>query len=201
MIANSSMAMVSDYVRENELASGLRYCHRQLDANARKAFEALAYSYSVTEVLIAKGIVGIEELDRRRHAAIQRLAERYQQEQIGVYIGDQVGDKYCLGEHEVAVDCEARHPICRAVCCKLEFALSTQDIEEGIVRWNLGEPYLNRKGESGRCVHLDLETYKCTVYENRPSVCRSYNCRNDERIWLDFEKRVINPAMFQSEPT
>ena len=27
----------------------------------------------------------------------------------------------------------------------------------------------------------------------RPRVCRSYDCRSDERIWLDYEKRIPAP--------
>jgi phosphatidylglycerol---prolipoprotein diacylglyceryl transferase len=29
-------------------------------------------------------------------------------------------------------------------------------------------------------------------------VCRSYDCRQDKRIWLDFEKRVINPRIYET---
>lgn len=201
MIANKDSAMMPNaHIDEGEFVDGLLYCHYQLNANALKLFEALAYSYSLIEILIAKGIVGIEELDQRKNAVAQRLAERFEQERIGTQIYDGEKDKYNLKEQEVIIDCASRLPICRGACCRLEFALSAQDIKEGIVRWNLGQPYVNRKAEHGHCVHWDPKTFKCTVYEHRPAICRSYNCRHDERIWLDFENCVINPALFQSEP-
>jgi hypothetical protein len=35
------------------------------------------------------------------------------------------------------------------------------------------------------------------VWQQRPIPCRGYDCRKDERIWLDFEKRIINPDFDQ----
>jgi Fe-S-cluster containining protein len=186
-------------IEKSEFVDGLLYCHYQMNANASKLFEALAYSYSLMELLISKGIIGIEELDQRKETVAKRLAERFQQEQIGVRMHDDGADKYNLAEQEVVIDCESRWPICKAVCCRLQFPLSPQDVSEGIVRWNLGQPYMNRKGQTGHCVHLDLESCRCAVYEHRPAICRGYSCANDKRIWLDFEKRVINPAIFEDE--
>jgi len=200
MVATQTKAIIPTLqAEESEFIDGLLYCHYQLNANASKLFEALAYSYSLIEVLIAKGIIGIEELNQRKDAVAQRIAEQFQQEQIGVRMYDKGTDKYNLKEQECIVDCESRRPICRAICCKLEFPLSPQDVAEGIVRWKLGQPYMNRKGESGHCVHLDLGTCRCTVYEHRPAICRSYSCGNDKRIWLDFEKCIINPAIFEDK--
>lgn len=184
-------------IEKSELVDGLLFCHYQLNASATKLFEALSYSYALMEVLIAKGIVGIEEVNQRKDAVSQRLAEQFQEEQIGVRMLEADSDKYNLEGGETIIDCEARWPICKAVCCKLQFPLSPQDIAEGIVRWNLGAPYMNRKGDTGHCVHLDLESCRCGVYENRPAICRGYSCANDDRIWLDFEKRIINPAIFE----
>lgn len=201
MIADKDSAMMPNaHIDEGEFVDGLLYCHYQLDANALKLFEALAYSYSLIEILIAKGIVGIEELEQRKEAAAQRLAERFQREQVGTRMYNEEGDKYNLKEQEITIDCASRLPICRGACCRLEFTLSAQDVEEGIVRWNLGQPYMNRKADNGHCVHWDPKTFNCTVYEHRPAICRSYDCRHDERIWTDFENRIINPALFQSEP-
>ncbi len=199
MVADETGAANGRQVSEGDLLTGLRFCHRQLSANAIKCFEALSYSYSVVELLIAKGIIGIEELEQRKSAAAERLGERFQQEQIGVRIGGPAGDKYELGEQEVAIDCASRYPICHAVCCRLEFALTVQDIEEGVVRWDLGRPYLSRKGDDGYCVHLDRETFRCTIYEQRPAICRTYDCRHDERIWLDYEKGLLNPQARSGE--
>ena len=101
-------------------------------------------------------------------------------------------DKYTF-EGTPPIDCAERVSICHAACCRLPFALSKQDVHEGIVRWNLGQPYMIDHGDDGYCSHLDHGTCACTIYANRPVPCRGFDCRSDQRIWLDFEARVANP--------
>jgi hypothetical protein len=36
-----------------------------------------------------------------------------------------------------------------------------------------------------------------TEWQQRPIPCRGYDCREDERIWLDFENGIINPDLEQ----
>jgi len=66
-------------------------------------------------------------------------------------------DKYTF-KHEVQVDCQSRLHICKAVCCRFPFALSRQDVEEGIINWEFGRSYLIANGKDGDCVHLDGRT-------------------------------------------
>jgi Fe-S-cluster containining protein len=96
-------------------------------------------------------------------------------------------DKYALPPGP-AIDCDARLPLCRAACCHLSFALSRQDLDEGVVRWSPREPYLIRRRADKSCVHLSA--LHCSIYAQRPAVCRKYDCRNDRRIWLDFDARI-----------
>jgi Fe-S-cluster containining protein len=102
-------------------------------------------------------------------------------------------DKYTF-DKEADVDCESRLDTCKAICGKLPFALSKQDIEEGISRWGFGRPYLIAHGEDGYCVHLDRKTFKCKVREHRAVPCRGFDCRNNEQwhVWADYEKKIIN---------
>lgn len=68
------------------------------------------------------------------------------------------------------------------------------------MRWDLvGQPYLIDRGKDGYCSHLDRNTFGCTVYENRPVSCRAFDCRQDKRIWLDFEDMEINTDINQSD--
>jgi Fe-S-cluster containining protein len=91
----------------------------------------------------------------------------------------------------VDVPCDELIPICEARCCKLSFALSTEDLDEGLIRWDYGQPYLIRqRGSDGYCVHNNPSNHGCTVHEFRPRVCRAYDCRKDTRIWEDFENRI-----------
>jgi hypothetical protein len=33
------------------------------------------------------------------------------------------------------------------------------------------------------------------IYLQRPVPCRAYDCRDDKRIWTDFEKKVVSPEL------
>jgi len=85
--------------------------------------------------------------------------------------------------------------LCHARCCKLTFTLSTADLDEGVIRWDYGQPYLiKQRASDNRCVHNDPDTHFCTVHEFRPRVCRKYDCSKDERIWIDFENKIPRPS-------
>ena len=76
----------------------------------------------------------------------------------------------------------------------LPFALSRQDVEEGIIRWDFGRPYVIAHDADGYCIHLDRKSYRCKEYEHRPVPCRGFDCRDSEKwqMWQDYEKMIIN---------
>ena len=187
----------SHHIETKEMVEGFLYSYRQLDASLTRVYEASVHLYSLIELLISKGIIGIEELEEGKKIAGKRLEESYKKAGIGVRLQQTETDKYEVSE-EIQIDCESRMHICRAACCRLSFSLSTQDIYEGI-RWDLGNPFMNVIGESGYCVHLQPDVLRCTIYEQRPAICRKYDCRNDQRIWLDFDKMVINPNLYREK--
>ncbi len=92
----------------------------------------------------------------------------------------------------VRVNCAERMHICHAVCCKLNFALTPEEVDAGKARWDLGFPYMIRHGSNGYCIHNDTATGRCSVYADRPGVCHRYDCTNDPRIWKDFDNMVLN---------
>ena len=101
-------------------------------------------------------------------------------------------DKYEVTPSEIP--CAELLAICEARCCKLTFALSTADLDEGVIRWDYGQPYLIRQRASDAyCVHNDPATRGCSVHHFRPRVCRQYDCRKDERIWASYEQRTLAP--------
>jgi Fe-S-cluster containining protein len=177
-----------------EIIEGFLNSYRQLDAGLTRVYEASAHIYSLIELLLAKGIIGIEELEERKKIIEKRLEDSYKKAKIGVRLQQNEVDKYKITE-EVKIDCENRKHICRAACCRLTYSLSVQDIYEGI-RWDLGKPFLNARGPNGYCVHLRPDVLECSIYEQRSASCRNYDCRNDKRIWLDFDKMVINPQLY-----
>jgi Fe-S-cluster containining protein len=71
--------------------------------------------------------------------------------------------------------------------------LSRRDIEEGELAWEIDRPYRLSHDADGYCSHLGREDARCQRYEYRPATCRSYTCRDDRRVWLDFEARIPAP--------
>lgn len=101
-------------------------------------------------------------------------------------------EKDTISVPTVPVNCEERLPICKAVCCKLNFALSPEEVESRELKWELGHPYFIRHEKSGYCTHLNEAKQCCGVYNKRPSVCKNYSCENDERIWENFSEMKLN---------
>jgi hypothetical protein len=154
--------------------------HRLVQADLSATLKALI------ETLVTSGAMVPEQFERRRQRALDVSMERLR-ERPHVQIAAAV-DKYAV--EPALVDCASLLPICEARCCRLGVCLSAQDLDEGVLQWNYGKPYELRKAPDGWCTHSDPQTRGCTVYGQRPTICRSYDCRTDKRIWLDFEKKI-----------
>jgi len=187
----------SDQVRQ-EAAEGLLYAHARLSENTKAVLEAASFLYGLIEMLSEKGVISIEELDRRKHEVAKRLTRKNSEKGVGILLQDPEYDKYSF-TGDVEIDCENRVALCKASCCRLPFALSKQDIQEGVVRWDLGQPYMIAQTKAGYCTHLDGSSRTCSVHANRPVPCRAYDCRKDNKIWLDFEKKIINPDILRED--
>ena len=181
-----------------DIARGFLDAHSRLNAGTAKVLEASSFVYSLIELLHEKGLISIEELDARQKEVAARLEEQLRSNGVSVILQEPEQDKYQF-TGEVEIDCGNRVAQCHAACCKLPFALSRQDIREGVVHWDLGNPYVIAHGEDGYCDHMDRGCGACTVREQRPLPCRAYDCRKEKRIWLDFENRVINPGILHPE--
>lgn len=175
----------------DQVAAGLMYSHSRENANTSKVLEVASFSYALIELLMERGLISVEELDARKKEVGQRLVEKFVEKGMGVALTNDEQDKYSY-QSEVRINCDNRIHLCRGACCRLRFALTTQDLEEGAVKWDLGHPYLIRQDADGYCHHVERGSCKCNIYENRPVVCRAYDCRNDKRIWADFENMVIS---------
>ena len=139
------------------VSEGLLYAHSRLNANTAKTLEASSFLYALVELLSESGVITIKELDERKQAVGRRLAEEFKQKNMGAMLQEPEYDKYNFNQ-ETAIDCEARIHHCRGACCRIPFALSKQDIREGVVRWDLGRPYLIDHGNEGYCNHLKQDT-------------------------------------------
>jgi hypothetical protein len=177
-----------------EVAQGFLYAHSRANVNSSKLLEVSSFAYALIELLAERGVITVEELDERKEQVTKRLAEKFAERGMGVALTAEEKDAEGASLN-AEIDCENRLQQCHAACCRLRFALTVRDVEAGRVKWNLGQPYMIRQGEDGYCHHLDRANHQCGIYEDRPFVCRAYDCRTDARIWEDFENGVINPDL------
>jgi hypothetical protein len=181
-----------------ELANGLLYIHSRLSENTTSTLEAASFLYALIELLSEQGLVSIDKLDERKTEVAKRLAKKTAEKGVGVLLQEPEYDKYTF-EGEAKIDCENRVHLCKAACCRLPFALSKQDIREGVVHWDLSQPYIIAQEKDGYCTHLERSCQRCTIREHRPVPCRAYDCRKDNKIWLNFEKKIINPDILKDD--
>jgi Putative zinc- or iron-chelating domain len=174
--------------QRSELERGLRFAHVMLNVNLEQGNEAIAFVQALADVLVKKGILTAEELEEPIERARKEVAEV---EMPRVRLGE-IGDKYAEGE-SAEVYCARRIPLCQGRCCSFEFFLTKQDLDEGVARWDYGNPYWILHDEQGLCVHADPVSHFCTIHARRPHICRKYSCKDDKRIWLDFENMVLAP--------
>lgn len=173
-----------------DLEAGLRFLHLLGMQTKLDLSDLVSTLFALLEELVESGQLNVERFDQRR-LRLQEREEARLKERPHVQLTDPV-DKYAL-EDLPPIDCAALIPICNARCCRLSFPLSVQDLDERIVQWDYGKPYMIRQKADGYCVHNDCSSNHCSVYQHRPATCRAYDCRDDKRIWLDFENRIPAP--------
>ena len=85
---------------------------------------------------------------------------------------------------------------CQACCCLLPVLLMPEDSPPKalIVVDEHGLSVL-AKDDDGWCVALDRETFRCTIYEQRPQVCRDFreggsDCRAERAQWRAQVQRL-----------
>jgi Fe-S-cluster containining protein len=176
---------------DRQVERGSLFTHTALSQTAERLTEVESMVYGLVDVLLSDGKLDEERFERAAASARSELDTRGETVSPGVAL--RFDGEIPQGAF-TPVDCEKRLPICHAVCCRLHFALSAGEVEGGVAKWDLGQPYFIRQGASGSCVHNDPETGACGIYAERPGVCKRYTCAHDERIWSDFEKMELNQA-------
>lgn len=85
-----------------------------------------------------------------------------------------------------AVQCNT----CEAVCCRLTVVLMPEDHVPTwlIARDERGMETL-AKGDDGWCAAVDPHTFGCTIYDERPTICRKFamgspSCRDERHKWF-----------------
>lgn len=137
-------------------------------------------------------------IDRREAEVLAEIRAADDASHHRLHLAEPV-DKYQVSS-DGGPPCAELIPICGARCCTLSFPLTTQDLDEGLIQFDVGRPYLIRHDDDGHCTHLDRASRGCGVYAHRPGVCRHYDCRTDRRIWSDFATRTLAPPGVEAPP-
>ena len=74
-------------------------------------------------------------------------------------------------------------PFCQAQCCALRGTLvfeeeikNNPELKNFVVADQEFTAYLMARDSDGFCTCLDRSTRKCSIYEQRPDVCRQFHC-------------------------
>jgi hypothetical protein len=101
---------------------------------------------------------------------------------MGAVYGDEDDDV-----PDAQVNCDALIDRCRAKCCTFTFALTKDEVAAGKIDHNRKRPFFIARDDDGYCPHLERDSMKCSVWEDRPLRCRRYDCTNDPHVWGDSD--------------
>jgi hypothetical protein len=127
---------------EHDFLLGLIYVHNRANANTAEVHDANATLHALVELLVERGLVDNESLAARRKRASDQLRREYLERGMAVAMQEFGISKYEF-KGAAGIDCESRIHLCKAACCRLPFALSKEDLQEGIVKWTSGTRQLS----------------------------------------------------------
>jgi len=91
------------------------------------------------------------------------------------------------------IDCEqGRRLGCQVFCCRLLVRLEPEErppAENGLPQ----KGYMD-KDPDGYCIHFDRVRKICRIWEQRPKICRAYNCNRDPLLQVALRYRFRNLA-------
>ncbi len=182
----SSRAIIARVSTEEELRALGRELIERSERNEQTIAELGAVIDTLCTILVKKGDLN------EGHVRVVQKAKKHAKVAVTPQIElDSTTDKYEVVNSEV--DCGARMHLCHGRCCSFTIRLSEQDVREGELEWQIDKPYLLSKDRLGYCVYQQKDTGFCGTYQNRPALCRRYDCKEDRRIWLDYEKMIPAP--------
>ena len=169
-----------------ELSAMIRNVAAANERNEKMLAEFKTVIEQLLQILQAKGELGPGHI-----RMIEKLRERAKLVSEPKIELNAYPDKYEVENSEI--DCASRMHLCHGRCCSFNVRLSRQDLEEGELAWRVDEPYYLPHTPEGYCMYQTRETGFCGTYQNRPAPCRIYDCKEDKRIWIDFEAMIPAP--------
>ncbi len=175
---------------ETKMGPAFQFVHLMGMQTKSDVYVAKSRVEALVQLLVETGLIDEGELSKLEAVSREHESERMKSHAL-VQIADSA-DKYQI-EPDEDLDCSARLHLCKARCCTYDVTLSPQDLDEGRLKWDYARPYRIPHHE-GYCVYSCRgQGGGCAEYKARPAACRRYDCRNDDRIWLDFDARIPAP--------
>ncbi|MDB5988037.1 MAG: putative Fe-S oxidoreductase [Nevskia sp.] len=87
------------------------------------------------------------------------------------------------------IDPKIQCSACEAVCCRLKVVLLPGDkVPAQFVDQDERGMAVMAKGDDGWCVAMDANSMRCTIYQQRPTICRDFAmggaaCREERISW------------------
>jgi len=92
-----------------------------------------------------------------------------------------------LTENTKLLDCDTGRKLgCKSFCCRLLIRLDEDDRTEIDPETQRKKGYVGKK-DDGTCLYQDEQTGLCLNWDNRPKVCREYDCNFDKLLQVVFK--------------
>jgi len=152
-------------------------------------FEQAVIVQCVLQILMLKGLITREELDQV-YPSMQQMMLQLREKQL---TGPRLSDPAEPNLDPKDLDCSAHHATCGAACCSsFSVLLTTDEVRSGKYLWDLAYPYRLLVDGDGTCVYFDRDKLGCSIWHDRPTACRVFDCRTDGRIWDDYSARRLS---------
>ncbi|QDH70295.1 YkgJ family cysteine cluster protein [Marilutibacter alkalisoli] len=98
-----------------------------------------------------------------------------------------------VSSRKPAVSCSR----CDAVCCRLTVVLMPgDDVPPHMVEHSESGPDVMARSEDGWCVAVDRDRMCCSIYSQRPAICRKFAmgsayCREEREAYRQRNERTI----------
>ena len=105
-------------------------------------------------------------------------------------------------EGEVILDCDAgRRMGCHSFCCRLVVRLRPGERAPNTAV-DTFKSCVDKDPRSGLCVHFDTESARCLAWEERPFVCREYDCNKEPLLQIVLRDGFTSlTALVQATPS
>lgn len=180
---------------DDDVHHGVKLAHDLARAALARAERAEARLATLVEKLAERGVVVEDEVPELAPELGRSPLQEYQPP---IFVSAAAApDKHTVASPDI--DCQALLHLCHGRCCRYQVQLSYQDVEDGL-RFVYQRPYELRREADGYCTYFDRESPGCGTYATRPAPCRTFDCRTNPNVWIDYEQRIpvpMQPPLFQ----